>query len=46
MIMDCSKSSWYKDKIGKTYKVVREKAYSYLTKDGEVSKKDAEVIEK
>ncbi|WP_278336730.1 hypothetical protein [Clostridium carboxidivorans] len=38
MIMDySSKSLWYSNKIGKTYRV---------TKDGEVSKKDAEVIER
>ncbi len=47
MIMDCSsKSLWYSNKIGKTYKVTKEKESSYLTKDGEVSKKDAEIIER
>lgn len=45
IIMNGSKSSWYKDKIGKVYKVQAVKEDGYITKDGLVLKLHAEVIE-
>ncbi|WMJ81958.1 hypothetical protein RBU49_06835 [Clostridium sp. MB40-C1] len=45
LIMSCSnKNLWYSNKIGKTYEVKKQLNSSYLTKDGGVSKEDAEVI--
>lgn len=47
MIMNCpNKGLWYSDKIGNRYKVDKITASKYITKDGEVSKEDAVVIEK
>lgn len=45
IIMSCSNGSWYKEKIGKVYKVQAIKGNTYITKDGAVLKKNAEVIE-
>lgn len=47
LIMKCSNdSSWYRNKVAKTYLVTGVNKTSYITKDGPVLKKDAEVIEK
>lgn len=46
LIMAYNNSSWYKSKIGKVYKVQAIKNGNYITKDGLILKKDAEVIEK
>lgn len=46
LIMSYNNSSWYKNKLGKVYKVQAVKENSYVTKDGLISKKDVEVIEK
>ncbi|MDS1004961.1 hypothetical protein P9J83_15865 [Clostridium sporogenes] len=42
----CNKDFWYKDKIGKTYKVeeLSWPGKDYITKDGIIRKEDAEEI--
>ncbi|WP_193353683.1 hypothetical protein [Clostridium tetani] len=45
IIMNGKKNTWYEKKIGKVYKIQEVKDV-YVTKDGPVSKKDAEIIER
>lgn len=45
IIMNGNKDKWYSGKVGKVYKVQEVKDV-YVTKDGPVSKKDAEIIER
>lgn len=46
IIMNGKKNTWYEKKVGKVYKVQAVKEKAYATKDGPVSKQDAEVIER
>lgn len=46
MIMKSSRIAWYKNKIGKTFKVQIMNEKGYRTKDGFINKDDAVVIEK
>lgn len=45
IIMNGRKDTWYSTKIGKVYKVYSVKETIYMTQEGPVKKKDAEVIE-
>ncbi|ABK60684.1 hypothetical protein NT01CX_2184 [Clostridium novyi NT] len=46
IIMNANKSDWYSSKLGKIYEVKKINKFSYTTKAGEVSKRDAQVIER
>ena len=45
IIMNGNKDIWYSTKIGKVYKVQSIKKTTYMTQEGSVRKRDAEVIE-
>ncbi len=46
IIMSYSSYSWYKNKIGKVYKIQSVQDGNYVTKDGTINKGDAEVVGK
>ncbi|WP_164968346.1 hypothetical protein [Clostridium tetani] len=46
IIMNGNRGTWYSGKVGKVYKVQEIRDKAYITKDGAISKKDAEIIER
>ncbi|KLU76939.1 hypothetical protein [Clostridium botulinum] len=46
IIMNANKSDWYLSKLGKVYEVKKINKFSYTTKAGEVSKEDAQIVER
>ncbi|MCD3234595.1 hypothetical protein IRP63_05310 [Clostridium botulinum] len=46
IIMNANKNDWYSSKLGKVYEVKKINKFSYTTRQGEVSKHDAQIVER